>query len=282
MKKGLIVFFVLLLVLLISVAAGKFFTDKEVALLQSHLETERGVNQPDVVSFADLKSLPPPVLRYFQHALTDGQPLIKESFFNHTGFIKTSPESQKWMSFSSKQVVSPLTPGFFWDAKVFFPNEFFHVRVIDSYAGGIGAGKVKILSAVTVAKDENKLELNSGALHRYLAEGAWTPTLLLPRSGLSWTAIDEKSALATLSDKKISVSLKFIFNEKNEIAGIYSPGRWGTFDGSYKQMAWEGHFSDYRKVQGMLIPFEGEVGWYNKEHLNIVWKGKINTALFKK
>ncbi|WP_425532220.1 DUF6920 family protein [Aromatoleum anaerobium] len=48
---------------------------------------------------------------------------------------------------------------------------------------GVGSGQAQLLSAVTVASDRDKPELNSGSLHRYLAEAVWYPTALLPSAG---------------------------------------------------------------------------------------------------
>lgn len=150
-----------------------------------------------------------------------------------------------------------------------------HVRVLDSYIAGIGAGRVSLLSAIAVASERGTPELNSGALYRYLAEAVWYPTALLPQSGVLWSPIDDCAALATLTVRGTTVSLEFRFNEIGEVTGIYSPGRFGRFDGGYKQVPWEGHFRSYRILSGMRVPSYGEVGWYDNTMLQLVWKGNI-------
>ena len=71
------------------------------------------------------------------------------------------------------------------------------------------------------------------------------------------------------------MSLEFRFNDIGEIVGIYSPDRFGIFDGDYKQVPWEGHFHDYQVRSGMRVPLYGEVGWYIDGGLQIVWKGDL-------
>jgi Family of unknown function (DUF6544) len=71
------------------------------------------------------------------------------------------------------------------------------------------------------------------------------------------------------------VSLEFRFNQSSEVTGIYSPGWWGRFHGKYPQVPWEGHFQDYRRRNGMLLPSRGEVGWYRGGSWQSVWKGRI-------
>ena len=77
------------------------------------------------------------------------------------------------------------------------------------------------------------------------------------------------------------VSLEFRFNEAGEVTGIYSPGRFGRFDGAFKQVPWEGHFRDYQTKAGMRVPRYGEVGWYDNGTLQLVWNGNIVDAQYE-
>jgi hypothetical protein len=228
----------------------------------------------EVVDFNSFSDLPPPVTRYFKHVLVDDQYLIGIARMHQSGMLRTNMNDDTWSSFTAHQIVVPPAVGFIWNAKVGMPLGT-HVRVLDSYCAGEGAGRVTILSAFAVASDAGNPELNSGALHRYLSEAVWYPTALLPQSGVVWNPIDDRSATAILTDNGITVSLEFRFNDADEVVAIYSSGRFGRFDGEYKQVPWEGHFRDYQIRQGMRIPMYGEVGWYEDDTLNLVWKGNL-------
>ncbi len=197
------------------------------------------------------------------------------------GTLRTGTKSDKWMDFTARQFVAPSAPGFVWNARVSLPLGA-HLRVLDSYVSGQGGGSVSLLSAIRVSSASNEPELNSGALHRYLAESVWYPAALLPRRGLSWTPKDDRSAVATLTDQGIEVSLEFRFNDADEVIAIYSPGRYGRFDGEYRKVAWEGRFSDYRQTGGYSIPWRGEVGWYDGGTLHLVWEGEIKSIHFQR
>ena len=227
-----------------------------------------------VVDFAVLESLPPPVTRYLRHVLRDGQPLPRRVEMRQRGVLRTSTESPRWLPFDADELVELSAPGFRWDARVRLPARL-HIRVRDSYVRGEGSGQVSFLSLFTVGSDSGGRELNSGALHRYLAEAPWYPTSLLPSERLRWTAIDDTRALATLNDSEVSVALEFRFNDADEVAGIYTAGRRGKFGKSYLQLPWEGHFSDYMERGGMLVPARGEVGWYVGGVWKAVWKGEV-------
>jgi hypothetical protein len=140
---------------------------------------------------------------------------------------------------------------------------------------------VSVLSALALASEAGSRELNSGALHRYLAEAVWYPTALLPQSGVAWSPIGDRSALATLSHGDASVSLEFRFDEAGYVAGIYSPGRFGRLNGHYKRAPWEGHFRDYREWCGVRVPSYGEVGWWVDGSLQLVWKGHISDVRYE-
>lgn len=232
------------------------------------------------IDLASFSELPPPVIRYFRHVLTDGQKHIRMAKLNQSGILRTSTTTETWSSFTARQLVVPPATGFIWNAKVEMPLAA-HVRVLDSYIAGVGAGRVSLLSAFAVASETGAPELNSGALHRYLAEAVWYPTALLPQSGVVWSPIDDRAAMATLTDKGTSVSLEFRFNEIGEVTGIYSPGRFSRFDDGYKQVPWEGHFRDYQVQTGMLVPLHGEVGWYENGALQLVWKGNVIEAQYE-
>ncbi|MCF7821656.1 MAG: hypothetical protein K9M17_04360 [Mariprofundaceae bacterium] len=226
------------------------------------------------IAFSSFAELPPPVARYFRHVLTDGQQCIKRAKIRQAGLLRTGTRSSSWLSFTADQLIAPAAPGFVWNARVVMPLAT-HIRVLDSYTAGVGTGRVSLLSAFAVASESDLPELNSGALHRYLAEAVWYPTALLPQSGVRWTPIDDGAALATLTDRGTTVSLEFRFNSAGEVTGVYSPGRFGNFDGEYRQAAWEGYMRNYEVQSGMRVPAYGEVGWYDAGTWQAVWKGDL-------
>ncbi len=235
--------------------------------------------QPARVEFANLRDLPAPVERYFRHVLRPGQPFIRQAEFRQRGTLRTTPQSERWLEFKAEQLVRTAAPAFVWEARVSL-SRLLHVRVEDSYADGVGSGRVRLLSLIPAGSDRNRPELNSGALHRYLAEAVWYPTALLPSVTLSWEPIGSSTARATLTDHNISVALEFGFNSNDEVASIYTPGRWGHFGKEYRQAAWEGHFSEYAERDGMLVPGAGEVGWYVKQEWQAVWRGRLLEAQY--
>jgi hypothetical protein len=220
-----------------------------------------------------LQDLPPPVARYLRLALPSPKH-IQEVHIRQTGTLRTDAASERWMAFDAEHVVVPPATGFVWNARVRVAP-LVHVRVRDALVDGRGSGQVSLMSVFPISADAGGIEMNSGSLHRYLAEAVWYPEALLPSPALKWTHIDPTRALATVTSHGVTVSLEFRFAETGEVTGIYTPARWGTFRGGYRQAPWEGHFRDYRERDGVVVPAEGEVGWYIDDEWRAVWKGVV-------
>lgn len=228
----------------------------------------------------ELSGLPAPVARYFARVLQQTQPIIHLARFIQVGTLRTDVRGKHWLKFEASQIVVPPAIGFLWNARIAIAP-LLHICVRDALIAGHGSGHVSLLSTFTLAAAGGNPEMNSGALHRYLAEAVWYPTALLPNTNLRWSAIDENTALSTLTNNGVTVSLEFRFNTTGEVVGIYTPTRWGTFNGGYQQLPWEGHFRNYKDHGGILVPSEGEVGWYSEGQWQSVWKGTLMEATYE-
>jgi hypothetical protein len=256
---------------------ARLWQQRALAAIVNTVERSAKARKPREAGVLSIDSLPPPVARYLNHALSTEKRRLVVARYRQVGTLRTDTRSERWMNFTASQVISPSLSEFVWDARVSV-IPLLHLRVIDSFVGGCGAGQVALLSAVPIGSAGGTMEMNSGSLHRFLAEAVWYPTALLPSSALSWEPVDDARALATLTHSAISVSLEFRFNQRDEVESIYTPGRWGSFDGGYKQVAWEGKFRDYAKRDGLLVPTRGEVGWYTDGDWGSVWRGSVVSA----
>lgn len=233
---------------------------------------------PDAGAGPSLEGLPAPVARYLAWAMP-GHPIASVRL-SQSGVLRSDARSDRWMTFEAEHVVSPPARGFLWSARVPVAP-LIHLRVRDALLEGRGSGHVSLLSAFPIGSDSGTMEMDSGSLHRYLAEAVWYPTALLPGDDLRWSPIDDSTALATLSSGEVEVSLEFRFGPDGEVVGIYTPGRWGSFDGGYAQLPWEGHFARYELHQGVRLPMEGEVGWYVDGSWQAVWKGTVEAVHYR-
>lgn len=230
---------------------------------------------PATVPLAErVARLPPPVARYLRLALGEAPAAPPAIELQQTGRLRTSPAATRWMDFTATHTVAPLACAFAWNARVAIAPAL-HMRVLDSLVEGVGSGQLLLQSLLTVGHATGTPQMNSGALHRFLAEAVWYPWALLPSEALRWEAIDHDRARAHLTCLGTSVSLEFRFAPAGEVTGISSEGRWGRFDGGYRQLPWEGHFGDYARHGGVVVPTRGEVGWHVQGQLQLVWQGVV-------
>lgn len=227
------------------------------------------------IDFAELDPLPDVVQRYLRHVLVDRQRRIRMARMLQRGVLRTSTRSARWLSFDAEQLIAPLAKGFLWVARIrLFPC--LNLQVCDSFVAGRGGGELRLFSTLRIAAERGRRELDEAALHRYLAEAVWSPTALLPSSGVHWSALDTESALASIEVAGIRVSLEFRFNSRDEVCSIHTPGRWMRTKGGYRKLPWRGRFADYSNRNGMIVPLFAEVAWFDNSDWQPVWQGHIN------
>jgi hypothetical protein len=233
---------------------------------------EGGAISPD-----ELAALPGPVARYFRFALAPGQRVIEHAWFRQTGTMRSSAGAA-WSPFTAVEAFSTRPPGFVWDAAAAM-LPFVPLRIRDGYAGGEGASEAKLAATIPLQKLGGTPEVASSSLLRYLAEAAWLPTALLPRSGVSWAQTAD-GARATLADHGVTVSADVEFGGDGEIVRV-SALRFQAVRGKPVLTRWIGRYSEYARVAGMMIPLAAEVAWSPPEGEFTVWRGRIADARYR-
>jgi uncharacterized protein DUF6920 len=223
---------------------------------------------------ATVEGLPAPVIRYFDFALTPGQPMVASACIDWEGEFSMRP--RRWSAFTATQHYCVHPPGFVWDARIWM-SSILPVLVRDAYAGHEGSLRAAIGGIVKVADQRGTADIARGELLRYLGEAVWFPTALLPGSGVTWTAIDDGSATATLSDGAITVSLDAHFADSGEIESLSAMRPRAVGRGSVLT-PWVARLHGYTRRHGMMVPASGEVEWELESGLLPYWRGRVVSA----
>jgi hypothetical protein len=165
----------------------------------------------------------------------------------------------RWSAFTATQSYTISPPGFVWNAIVRLAP-FIPIRVRDAYENGEGSLSATILRFIRVAHERGTVQMAEGELQRYLAECVWLPSALLPASGVSWHAIDDDSATATMSDGMTTISMVAHFGSSGEIVRL-SAIRPRAMNGAFVPTLWTVHVGDYARRDGMMVPTTGRVEW---------------------
>ena len=202
-----------------------------------------------IYSVSILHGLPEPVQRYFRHVLKPGQQYISCARLKHSGLFKSS-EKDKFEKINGEQYFNTVSPGFIWKGRTSL------FTAIDMYLHKQGKLNVYLFSCIPILRGKGK-SYDQGELLRWLGESAWFPTNLLPAENLSWSAIDDTTALLLYKKNNLELSYKIFFNARNEIESMQTKRYMGK-DGLRD---WIGHFSEYKEFNGMIIPTLVEGAW---------------------
>ncbi|MDZ7373084.1 MAG: hypothetical protein ONB23_03850 [candidate division KSB1 bacterium] len=271
---------VLVGILVLANVGGSRRWKAKVASLTSRLESNRVHPLRPNAEWSELEFLPPPVQRYLRLVLPKRASIIACVRLKHAGTFNLGQEKARWVPFESDQRVVTRRPGFVWNARLrVFPALL--IRVVDAYVAGQGLLEASLLGLVPIASQPPSKELSEGELLRFLAETPWYPTALLPGQGIVWTALDDRHALASLRDGELVAELVFEFGTDGLISSVRTDARYRFVQGKPVQTAWEGFFSHYDRVNGVLIPREGAVQWMIDGRPVPYWRARITEIEFE-
>ena len=225
-----------------------------------------------------MAGLPAPVARYFAFALSANRPHITKARATWVGTFLTKRDA-KPSAFTAVQHFTVRPPGFVWDAKIkMLPLVPVFVR--DSYVDGDGAMYARVAGLIPMTDQRGTREIAEASLQRFLGECVWLPTALLPGSGVEWTAKDDDTARATLTDRGNTASVEFRFGERGEITGCNAM-RQRDVDGEPVLTPWRTRTCDYVRVDGMRIPRYAEAAWMLPCGPLTYWRGRLDRIAYE-
>jgi hypothetical protein len=253
--------------------------DREVATLRADLNRAASATAADESTASpagDADDLPPPVARYLSTA-TGGEAVpVQQVVLTQSGEFRTGDADSPWRPFSATQHVTTDPPGFVWEAAIEMAP-FVSARVVDSFVDGEGSLRATVFSVLTVADAASDPQLDEGELMRYLGETPWYPSALGAGGPVSWEPLDDRSARATLSVGETTASLVFHFGEDDLVQTVTGERPAQQDDGSYEPTPWSGHWWDYERREGVLVPTEGRAEWNGPTGTLAYWRGHLES-----
>lgn len=254
----------------IGALAWRRATARQLDLLVDALR-QRGPDTVPSVRHADLATLPAPVARYFAFAFPEGQRPIRTARIRWEGEMRLRPDAA-WSPFTAEQLFTTAPPGLVWDAAVRM-MPLVPVRVRDSYIASQGQMLGRIGGVATVVNEGGTPEMAQSALTRWLGEAAWFPTAFLPGGGITWEAVDDSTARATVTDGAVRVSGDFHFASTGEMTGMTAM-RYRDVNGQGVLTPFEGRYGSFERREGVMIPGTAEVAWLLPEGRFAYWRGQ--------
>ncbi len=234
---------------------------------------------PDSAAFTRaLATLPAPVARYLALALPEGPGGAAGVTLTQTGRIHLGQGDAGWYPFTATHDAGIRTPALLWRAHVRMPAGV-RVGVRDRYLDRRGAMLARLEGWLPLVDAPASTSLDEGALMRWLAEAPWYPEALLPGGAVSWRAVDDRHADATVRDGTLAVTLRFTFGDDGLVAEVRSGSRGREVDGRQVPTPWGGVFLRWAVMGSQRIPVEAEVSWFPPgEPPQPYWRGEVRSV----
>lgn len=207
--------------------------------------------------YSEIDSLPAPVQKYFRFAIKEGTAKPRFVRIKQSGKFKTNVGAE-FKDLTAVQYSISSEPGFIWSGDINFADVIW-IRGIDTYFEDTGSLLIKFMSGITISNESGE-EVAQAQVVRWLLEGLWYPSALLPSENLSWSPIDSTSAEIKFKKNNIEINVLVSFNEDGSIEQVKTK-RYMTTNAGPMLTDYTGYFSEYEEINGITIPTHGEVEW---------------------
>ena len=254
-KFGTILNLIILTAALIALANLNF--QKKVSTEISHMFNESKNSENIIVTEQMLTKFPSPVRKWLCNSGIPGKEKIQHVCLEQEIQMLMKPEQKEWMAAKAKQYFSVEPPAFNWTIDLDM-RAGLKVAGRDKFEDGKGEMFIKLMSAIPIVNAKDSKKVDQATLQRYLAEIVWFPSAATS-SYISWEAIDEYSAKATMSYKGTEGSGVFHFDENGDFKKFVTMRYKDAKDTEPSQ--WTVTASETAVRNGLRIPVKSEVTW---------------------
>lgn len=253
---GIIGFVLLVLVIwfIIPYSPVKSEFDSLVAKLSEEMDTP-----VDVFTEEDIAKLPEPVQKHFSYCGYLGTPKMAnmKAHFNDVDFVLSPDKPQLKMTYTQYNFAEVPERIAYMDTSMFrIPFEG-----LDAYVKGEGSMKGVLGKAITLFNQKGEA-LDSGSLVTILAEALLIPNVAL-QDYISWEAMDETHAKATISYFGISADGIFTFNEDGAMVSFTTDDRENVdTNGNVQEVKWTVICGGYQEKNGIKYPSSLKAVWH--------------------
>jgi hypothetical protein len=210
-----------------------------------------------VVTPERLTSLPEPVERWLHSTGIVGHEEILSGWIRQEAQMKLKPNQRKWFAAQAQQTFTVAQPAFIWTVQMKMAP-FIWVSGRDKFVDGKGEMLIRMNSIFTIAKSIGA-KIDEGSLQRFLGEIVWYPSAALSPY-ISWDAIDEFSAKATMTHQECSGTGIFHFNQQGDFVKFSALRYMGNTPDAQK-LEWIITADEHATMDGIRVPTSLQATW---------------------
>lgn len=219
---------------------------------------QQPVQQPKLLSEADMAHLPTAVQHYLAFVGAVGKPQVWNYQVRFRGALRNGP-NDRWMPMVVEQqsFVDPPARLFLIEASMFgVPFTAFH-----RYVGPQATFQVKVADLLTVV-DAKGAEMNQSETVTLLNDMFLLAPATLIDPQIVWEELDPLTVRATWSNAGNTVSAVVSFADSGALVNFVSEDRYRTSDGKqYERLRWSTPVREWRMGDGRKLFSAGEAAW---------------------
>lgn len=186
-----------------------------------------------------------------------GHYLIENVYLEQNIEMLMKPGQKDWTNATARQYFTVEPPAFNWSVNLKIKPGLQLVGR-DKFEDGKGKMLIKLLAVIPIANAKNSEKVDEATMQRYLAEIVWFPTAAISPY-ITWEAVNEHSARATMNYKGTKASGIFYFEEDGNFKKFVAMRYKDAKDAEPTQ--WTVTATKTEKLHGIKIPVESQVAW---------------------
>ncbi len=206
--------------------------------------------QTDLMTEADILSLPKPVIKYIQYSGFVGKPKVKNFKIIFTGNLRKN-EASEWMPFESEQYNFMEMP-----TRLFFLKavmKHLPVRGYHCFKNGTALMDIRLFSLFRVQYQTGKEIGISETVTFFNDMCVMAPATLIDKR-IKWLDEGNNKVKAEFTNNNITISAWLYFNDKGELINFVSEDRYAvTEKNTMKRLQWFTPLKDYREINGYRL-----------------------------
>jgi hypothetical protein len=207
-------------------------------------------------SLSAVATLPEAAQRYFRYTIAQGTPLVSVAEIAMEGQLGLGTKAEPaYRVMTARQVLAP-PKGFVWKLRAG------SISGSDGATPGTSWTRFWLLNLIPVVRISGNSDHRRSAFGRVVAEGAfWVPSSLLPGGHVTWEAVDDTTARATVSYAAYSQSVELTIEADGRPSRVVIQ-RWSNENLArlFREQPFGGYLSDFQEVNGYRLPTRVEGG----------------------
>lgn len=261
-----------------AVGIGSALTEREIAGHAAQVAAIGRLLPAQPANPAAIAALPEPVQAYLRFALPGPVRPLHTVRIAQAGEFRR-PLTEGFAPTTATQTIAIGTPALMFAATTPLPPGLW-ARAYDFYAAGRMRMRAKILSTLGVVNERETEALNRTSLRRWLLESPLYPMALLPGGPVRWEAVDARRARAVVAAHGLEASLVATFRADGSLER-FDAEQDGDLTTSYHGSGEHVSRTEYRLVEGMMIPMGFDIARAAGGQIHPFWRGRVTQIAFQ-